>query len=124
MEDITANFFFENALVSSFESFHLRIPSKQIQENLKDSIFFSFSFDDIENLFSKFPIYNKVFRLLLQKRFVEIQKKHSLFILITPQERYEYLVKLFPNIIQRIPQKYIASYIRITPVSLNMQNNE
>ena len=37
----------------------------------------------------------------------------------TPQERYENLVAEHPEIISRIPQHFIASYLGITPVSLS-----
>jgi CRP-like cAMP-binding protein len=41
------------------------------------------------------------------------------FIKYTPQERYAHLVKERPEIILRVPQQYIASYLGITPVSLS-----
>lgn len=41
----------------------------------------------------------------------------------TPQQRYEELLKEYPNIIQRVPQHYIASYLGITPVSLSRIRN-
>ena len=36
-----------------------------------------------------------------------------------PQQRYEALLREQPEIIRRIPQHYIASYLGITPVSLS-----
>ena len=36
---------------------------------------------------------------------------------------YEELLKEYPNIIQRVPQHYIASYLGITPVSLSRIRN-
>ena len=41
----------------------------------------------------------------------------------TPQERYESLVREHPEIIEQIPQHYIASYLGITPVSLSRIRN-
>lgn len=41
----------------------------------------------------------------------------------TPQQRYEELLEEHPNIIQRILQHYIASYLGITPVSLSHVRN-
>ncbi|HPI20504.1 MAG TPA: Crp/Fnr family transcriptional regulator, partial [Candidatus Kapabacteria bacterium] len=41
----------------------------------------------------------------------------------SPQERYEELIKNHPEILQRIPQHYIASYLGITPVSLSRIRN-
>jgi CRP-like cAMP-binding protein len=41
----------------------------------------------------------------------------------TPQQRYEQLLAEHPEIIQRIPQHYIASYLGITSVSLSRIRN-
>ena len=41
----------------------------------------------------------------------------------TPQQRYEKLIKEAPQIVQRVPQHYIASYLGITPVSLSRIRN-
>ena len=41
----------------------------------------------------------------------------------TPEQRYKNLLRDHPEIIQRIPQHYIASYLGITPVSLSRIRN-
>ena len=38
---------------------------------------------------------------------------------LSPEEKYKYLLKNEPHIIQTIPLKYIASYIGITPQALS-----
>jgi hypothetical protein len=40
-----------------------------------------------------------------------------------PQKRYEDLLEHYPQILQRVPQHYIASYLGITPVSLSRIRN-
>jgi CRP-like cAMP-binding protein len=41
----------------------------------------------------------------------------------SPRERYEELLREHPEIVRRIPQHYIASYLGITPVSLSRIRN-
>jgi CRP-like cAMP-binding protein len=41
----------------------------------------------------------------------------------TPRERYEELIINHPEIIKRVPQHYIASYLGITPISLSRIRN-
>jgi hypothetical protein len=41
----------------------------------------------------------------------------------TPRERYEDLILNHPEIIKRVPQHYIASYLGITPTSLSRIRN-
>ena len=51
--------------------------------------------------------------------------KHFLsFIKDTPTQRYLNLIKENPQIVQRVPQHYIASYLGITPVSLSRIRNK
>ena len=41
------------------------------------------------------------------------------FVLLTPEERYQELISSNPTLINRVPDKYIANIIGITPVSLS-----
>jgi CRP-like cAMP-binding protein len=41
-----------------------------------------------------------------------------------PQKRYQELIKNYPEIIRRVPQHYIASYLGITPISLSRIRNK
>lgn len=118
-EEVCGNFFFENELAGSFESFIKQSPSFQIIETLEDSLLLSFSFDELQKLFGNYPVYNRVFMNILNESFIGIQKLISLYILTDPLERYLHLVKNYPAIIQRVPQKYIASFLGITPFSLS-----
>jgi len=57
------------------------------------------------------------------QRLVFYQKLFLSRIKDNPQKRYEDLLKQRPEIVQRIPQHYIASYLGITPVSLSRIRN-
>ena len=60
----------------------------------------------------------------LIERFHVYQQLFLDHIKYTPRQRYEKLLKESPQIIQRIPQHYIASYLGITPVSLSRIRNK
>lgn len=55
----------------------------------------------------------------LADRFREYQMLFLSRIRDTPQQRYEKLLEEHPDIVRRIPQHYIASWLGITPVSLS-----
>lgn len=118
-EEVCGNFFFENELAGSFESFIEQKASLQILETLEDSIFITFSYEEHQKLYEKHPVYYRVFMNILNRSFISIQKLISLYILTDPLERYLYLIKHYPVIIQRVPQKYISSFLGITPFSLS-----
>ena len=55
----------------------------------------------------------------LRKRAATLQKRVLLLMSATAKERYEDFIKTYPNIVQRVPQKMIASYLGITPEALS-----
>lgn len=122
--EICGNFFFENELCSSFESFISRKPGKQILETLEDCEFFSISYEELNRAFDERPVFSKVFLRLLERRFIYTQKLISLYILTNPKERYKYLLENFPEIIKRVSQKHIASFLGISPFTLSRIRNK
>jgi len=76
-------------------------------------------YDLINNNLSLRQLYEKK----LIDRFHTYQQLFLSRIKKTPQQLYEELLKEYPDIIQRVPQHYIASYLGITPVSLSRVRN-
>ena len=56
---------------------------------------------------------------ILLKRIEVLQKRIIMLMSSTAIARYEHFVETYPNIIQRVPQKMIASYLGITPEALS-----
>jgi predicted nucleic acid-binding protein len=63
------------------------------------------------------------FQELLFQRFRNYAQLFLSRIKDTPRERYDDLIKYHPEIIKRVPQHYIASYLGITPISLSRIRN-
>ena len=59
----------------------------------------------------------------LKEAFLEAINRIEFFTTLTPEARYETLLKQSPELIQRVPQKYLASYIGVTTVSLSRIRN-
>ncbi|MDB4088005.1 Crp/Fnr family transcriptional regulator [Flavobacteriales bacterium] len=60
----------------------------------------------------------------LLKRISVLQKRVIMLMSSTALERYEHFVETYPEIVQRVPQKMIASYLGITPEALSKVKNE
>jgi len=69
------------------------------------------------------PSLKKYYEEKLIERFHVYQQLFLSRIKNTPQQRYEELLREYPNIIQRVPQHYIASYLGVTSVSLSRIKN-
>jgi len=111
-KDITFQFFFEGDFVASFDSLYRGTPSLFSLESIEPSEVVSIKKEDFYHKIES----NPSLRLLYEEKIIERFKN-------TPQQRYEELLKEYPNIIQRVPQHYIASYLGITPVSLSRIRN-
>lgn len=55
----------------------------------------------------------------LLRRLQVMQNRIVMLMSSTAKERYEHFVQTYPDIIQRVPQKMIASYLGITPEALS-----
>lgn len=122
-KDITFQFFFEGQAVSSIESFLSNQPSKFTIESIEPSIIFSITKENFEQLQRLFPEFKERFHEFIFQRFNNYSQLFLSRIKDTPQERYEDLIKNHPEIIKRVPQHYIASYLGITPISLSRIRN-
>lgn len=121
-KDITFQFFFEGDRVSSTESFKKNIPSVVAIETIEPCTLWVVSKTDMDRMmrdgFEVPETRDKLLDMLFDRNIYYM--KHCLsFIKDTPAQRYLNLMKEKPEIVQRVPQHYIASYLGITTVHLS-----
>lgn len=122
-KDITFQFFFEGDFVASFDSLYKRQPSLFFLESIEPTEVFVIKRDDFYALIETVPSLKKYYEEKLIECFHVYQQLFLSRIKNTPQQRYEELLREYPNIIQRVPQHYIASYLGVTSVSLSRIKN-
>lgn len=118
-KDITFQFFFEGDFVASFDSMYRRQPSLFSLESIEPSELLSVGRDDFYRLIEQGPWLRRRYEEKLIDRFHSYQQLFLSRIRNTLQQRYEELLRTSPEIIRRVPQHYIASWLGITPVSLS-----
>lgn len=122
-KDITFQFFFEGQPVASIDSFINQKPSLFTIESIETTTILSIGKADFEKLFIAYPELKNGFQDLIFQRFSIYGLLFLSRIKDTPQERYEDLIRNHPEIIKRVPQHYIASFLGITPISLSRIRN-
>ena len=122
-KEITFQFFFEGDFVASFDSLYRRQASLFSLEAVEPAELMSIGRDDFFRLMERYPGIRRKFAERLIDRFHDYQQLFLSHIKNTPQQRYEELLATRPEIIRRVPQHYIASYLGITPVSLSRIRN-
>ncbi len=75
--------------------------------------------DKDAELFDKFPELIMITRRMMETDLIKTQKYLSDFIVSNPEERYLNLLNNRPDLLQRVPLNYLASYLGITPESLS-----
>lgn len=94
-------------------------PSKYYLSCVEDSII-SVSTPEMETeVFAKFPRFETLCRLLSEELLVKSQASLDDFKNSSPHQRYENLLESRPDLIQRVPQHQLASFLGITPQSLS-----
>jgi len=121
-KDVTSQFFFENEMVGSIESFRKNIPSPTNIETVEPSILWWISKEDLDRIIEEIKEIPQVRDMFIDKIFERTFDYMNYFFAMvrdTPQERYLNLLKERPEIVKRIPQHYIASYLGISTVHLS-----
>lgn len=95
------------------------VPSDSYLECLEDTIV-SIGNPELEKeTFQKYPQLESLSRVIAETILAKQQKLFTQFKTSTPEERYLNILKTRPNLIQRVPQHQIASYLGIKPESLS-----
>lgn len=118
-KDVSFQFFLEGNFVSSFESLVFDQPSPYTVESILPSTVYAISKHKFQEEVSNSPeLKDAVFQIVCE-RLRHYQRLFLSRIKDTPQQRYQELIELQPELIRLIPQHYIASYLGITSVSLS-----
>ena len=118
-EEITRHFGQENELLSAYVSFLTQTPTFENVQAVEDCRLLQISYDDLQYIYKKYPVWGNFFRQLLEKVYIETTKRIEGFICKTAEERYIDLITRRPDLVRRVPLRYLATYLGITPVSLS-----
>jgi CRP-like cAMP-binding protein len=114
-EEIITQLAKEGESISSSVSFLSGEKSMYIVETIEPTTFLSFSKENIEALYTKDKKYQKLGRLIITDLFLQKETWELERILYSTQERFVRFVSNNSNLFQRVPQKYLASYLNIQP---------
>ncbi len=116
---ITAWFMQENDVIISAKSFFLQIPGEESIVTLEDTVVHGISFQELEDIYVKYPEFNVAGRVLTSKYYMQSEERLYYLRKERARDRYLFLLKTQPEIVQRAPLKHIASYLGITMETLS-----
>ncbi|MBD0280324.1 MAG: Crp/Fnr family transcriptional regulator [Bacteroidota bacterium] len=112
-------FALEGWTISDLYSFLTAEPATYNIDALEDAELVLTNKPAHEELLKKLPKYETYIRLQLTGAYLAMQRRLTSIISLSLEERYAYFTELYPNIVQRVPQHMIASYMGLTPETLS-----
>ena len=106
---------FEGQMLLSQESFHSRQPSDYFIETIEPTTVVSISYDDAEKMFASSQRMEHLGRLIVTYSMVIKDRWQIQLVKMTPRERFLNFVTKNPELMHRVPQKFLASYLNIKP---------
>lgn len=118
-KDITKHFCTRKSLAISYRAFIQREPSKFNIQALEETKLLTFTYENYQQLLNSHTCWQIAARKLSELVFILKEKREAELLLMDARERYQSFINDFPDLLNRIPQYYIASYLHITPESLS-----
>lgn len=115
----TCDISFEGSWITDFQSFSNDTVSKMNLQAMESSVVFLIKKADLFALYRKCNKYETFGRLMAEK---VAQRATDIAMSLSsdkPEERFQKLIQNQPDLFQRIPQKYIANFLGISPESLS-----
>lgn len=113
----------ENQWIVDLGSFHSVQPSELIIDALENTVALQINRDDLIALYLRAPKFDRIFRVLLENSYVRLQERLLQTISSTAEERYQRFLSGYPQLVNRLSQIQIASYLGITPEFLSRLRN-
>ena len=116
--EVSKEFVFENGLLGSFVGFFTQKPSYVNVVALEETHLLELKYDDVMQLCRTYPVWQRFATLLLQDQLTRVERREASLLKDAPEERYRRLLEEHPKVLNRIPVEFVASYLGITPETL------
>ena len=117
--EVCSWFMKEGDICVSIESFYVQKESYEFIQAIEDCEFFYITYEELEFIYSNFIEFNVIGRVLTIKYLQLWAQQLYAIRMKTAKERYHWLMKYYPELLLRVPQKHIAGYLDITPETLS-----
>jgi len=118
-KDITTWITAENEVVSSISSLDIREPAQENMQAIENCEMLALTYADFQDLYVKFPEFNIVARKLLQKYYQDAERRAFIARVAKAEKKYRLFLTRYGHLANRIPLKYIASFLGITLETLS-----
>ncbi|WP_209400237.1 Crp/Fnr family transcriptional regulator [Pseudozobellia sp. WGM2] len=118
-DDITFGFRCEDEFSSAYDSFLTQKPSIYSLQAMEDCVLWSISYNNLQRIYRQTSVGNLIGRIIAEQTLVLKWDRELSFLNQTAEERYLDIFDKRPELLKRVPLKYLASYIGVTPQALS-----
>ena len=118
-QDITTWITAENEMATAISSFNFQEPALENIQAIEDCELLTMSFEDLQNLYLTYPDYNIVGRKVYEQYYADAEIRALIGRVSNAEKKYAYFFKVYNKLANRIPVKYIASYLGIRQETLS-----
>ena len=104
-------------------SFHSLKASELNIDALEDAVVLQINRDDLVSLYRQVPKFDRIFRVLVENSFVQLQQRLLQNISSTAEERYKSFLEVYKHLTNRLSQVQIASFLGVSPEFLSRLRN-
>lgn len=109
----------ENHWTGDRESLQSGLPSKLNIDAIENTQVVMFKQSDLNKIKEEIPSFNKLTFQILNKNVLALENRIYSNITLSTEEKYNRFLELYPDLVHRIPQHMIASYIGVSPETLS-----
>ena len=121
----TITFAIDDWWIADFNSYIFQQPATLFVEALEDTTLVQIDHKAEQLLKETIPKFEKFFRIKTERAFAFLQKRMLSNLSMTAEERYEEFINIYPNIVLRVPQYTLASYLGMSTEYLSkLRNNK
>ncbi|MBO9205120.1 MULTISPECIES: Crp/Fnr family transcriptional regulator [Niastella] len=122
-KEISKWFMKENDVVYAVKSFLEQVPSLESIQALDDCTLQYITYSQLQDVCRRFPEFLNHRSILTEHYYKLSEERHAIVLYPKAIERYQYLLQNYPELIGRVPAKYIASYLGVSKATLNRHKN-
>jgi len=118
-EESTLEFSKEGEFVAEYQSLVQKNKSIQCIQAIEDTMMLVMTSDDLLKLYNNTKNGDKIGRVVIEHRFNVLVNQLMSIYMHNPEQRYLHFIQTYPELVQRVPQYHIASYVGVKPQSLS-----
>ena len=109
--EVCSRFMSEEHIALSVDSFFARKESVEYIETVEDCVLVKMSYDDLQDIYIKYPEFNFIARVWTEHYCIMSDEKLLMLRKNNAKDRYLFFLETYPDLVQRLPLTYIASYL-------------